>query len=261
MDASSAPHPRSRALRPIGLAGWIAPATPSPGASAEAWLAPTPYIDHDHPDVSRTSERLTHGLTGDLDKAVAVHDFVRDEVVFGFEAGFYDLRASEVLRTGRGYCNNQGTLFVALLRAAGVPARLRFYALSSRVLDGVIDPGTLYVDHGIGEVFLEGVWRRVDSYIIDLPLAAGVRTQLEAPVGLSMRRDARHDWDGRSDSFSQLHPDFVREEYGVFEDAATFYADVPNAHNRLGFIGRLAFPFIARSANTRLDRLRASSDP
>ena len=66
--------------------------------------------------------RLTYGLTNSYDKAVAIYNYVRDEISYSF---YYDTMYGAVgtLRAGTGNCVDQAHLSVALYRAAGLPAR------------------------------------------------------------------------------------------------------------------------------------------
>jgi transglutaminase-like putative cysteine protease len=76
--------------------------------------------------VKRTSDQITKGLSGDVDKARAIYEWIvdntfRDPKVRGCGVG--DIRA--MLETGNlgGKCADLNALFVGLARAAGLPAR------------------------------------------------------------------------------------------------------------------------------------------
>ena len=67
-----------------------------------------------------------------------------------------------------------GTLFLALCRAAGVPARLHFSLIDKRIQRGLFH-GLAYrllpkrLSHSWLEVEIDGTWRRIDGYINDAP--------------------------------------------------------------------------------------------
>ena len=65
---------------------------------------------------------LTYGKTNSLDKAVAIYNYVRDEISYSF---YYDTMYGAVgtLNAGTGNCVDQSHLSIALYRAAGLPAR------------------------------------------------------------------------------------------------------------------------------------------
>ena len=52
----------------------------------------------------------------EFDRIGAVYDFVRNEILFGYNRSDL-LTAAEVLSDGYGQCNTKGTLLMALLRA------------------------------------------------------------------------------------------------------------------------------------------------
>jgi transglutaminase-like putative cysteine protease len=169
------------------------------------FLAPSLYIDSAHPIIISTTKQVIAGTTDQREAAVRVHDFVRDQVKFGWTSRFYDQKASEILAAKVGYCNTKSTLFVAMLRAAGIPARQVFVDINSAILNGFIDPGMTHVDHSYAEVFLDGKWLRVDSYIVDLPLASKARRALASEnrvIGYGVHRDGTSVWNGRKDAFS-----------------------------------------------------------
>jgi transglutaminase-like putative cysteine protease len=170
-----------------------------------------------------------------------------------------------VLDAGVGYCNTKGTLFVAMLRAAGIPARQHFVNINARILAPFIDPGTPYVDHSYVEVWLGGRWWSTDSYIVDRSLHAVAQRRLRESgqvLGFGIHRDGTISWDGRSDSFSQFvrSSDFAAlttRDYGVYDDVGAFYAS-GNGVNTLNLLLKLGFRFFARAANGRIEALRGA---
>lgn len=227
-------------------------------------LLPTACIDSDHARIRDLAARLSVDPADPRTSAVAIHDYVRDQVPFGFAPAFYDQKASEALRAGLGFCNTKSTLFVALLRAAGIPARQYFVDIDRRILNGLIDPGTPYVDHSYTELWLNGRWTSVDSYIVDRPLFYKAKQRLEqdgSEIGYGIHIDGTVDWHGTNDAFSQFvrHgriPSLSTRDHGVHADVQAFYA-ASESWNELGFVGRLFFPIAAGSANRAIDRVRA----
>lgn len=229
----------------------------------DRWLHATDYIDKTHHKIAETAARLTQNCDSDLKRAAAIFQFVRDEIKFGFSRGFWDNRASEVLASGVGYCNTKSTLFIALLRASGIPARQTFVDLHASVLGGIIDPGTPYVDHSYVEVFLNGAWVATDAYIVDTALfgPAQAKARDEAlPMGYGVHSAGSSSWDGREPSFAQFNlfdpgPISTRH-WGLYQDVGDFYKHAKRPWNRLNPILRASFGAFASSANRRADRLR-----
>lgn len=99
-------------------AGPVAP----PGAGFEADLAPTLSLQSDHPDIASRARELTAGLEDPAQRARAIFDWVFTSV--SKEPTVSLPSALDVLKTLRGDCNEHTVLFVALARAAGIPARV-----------------------------------------------------------------------------------------------------------------------------------------
>jgi Transglutaminase-like superfamily len=230
--------------------------------ASDEFLRPTNYIDSRHPAIVNTADQVTRAITEPRQKAIALFEFVR-AIPFGFATGFWDMRASDVLRTGRGYCNTKSTLLIALLRATAIPARQHFVEIDAAVLHGILDPGTAMVDHSYVEVLLNGRWVATDAYIVDPPLFMAAQRRLTAErrlLGYSAHSTGSKDWDAMSPSFSQYNllddrPIGVKR-WGIYADVGDFYAQVRDAHNRLNPVLRAGFGLLVGSANRRAEALR-----
>lgn len=219
-------------------------------------------VDDTHAAITHQVARLVEGHQTPRERAVAIHDFVRDEVRFGFAPHFYAMSAAEVLSAGVGYGNTKSTLFIAMLRAAGIEARQQFVDLDASLLRGLLDLRTPFFDHSYTEVRLDGAWIATDSYVVDRPLFRAARAALRAEgrqLGYGVRADGRVDWDGRSPSFVQFvtgDSGYSRHQWGVFPDVTAFYESTPMAWNRRDDIMRVVFPLAAVTANQTADALR-----
>lgn len=206
--------------------------------------------------------RLVHGRHTPRERAITIHDYVRDEVRFGFTPQFYAMSAAEVLSAGIGYCNTKATLFIAMLRAAGIEARQQFVDLDAGLLRGLLDLRTPFVDHSYTEVLLEGAWVPTDSYVVDKSLfrAAQAALRIEGQrFGYGVRVDGRSEWDGRAPSYAQFVPDdpgCSRHRWGVFPDVTNFYDSTPSCWNRRNEVMRVVFPLAALTANQTAEALR-----
>jgi transglutaminase-like putative cysteine protease len=254
------------------MAAGLGPAAGQPrrgGAQAPGseHVAPTALIDCGHPAILKLADQLTAQAKTQREKAIRIHDAVRDRIRFGLDPRFYNMKASEVLASGVGFCNTKTTLFCALLRAQEIPTRVRFVDLSASVLRGLFSSGTDTVDHAISEVFIEGAWRSVDSYVVDKPLEAAARRLLQkevASVGYGIHLAGQSDWDGLSSNFIQAvpapaAPGHIVSELGYFEDAEDFYKRAPNPRNRLSVVNSLFIRFGAASINKNIDAVRSSA--
>ncbi|MBS0278231.1 MAG: transglutaminase domain-containing protein [Proteobacteria bacterium] len=133
--------------------------------SARVYLAPAEYVDSDHPAIRAKSQELCAAAADDAARARAIFYFVRE--ILYHAADFADLnsyRASHVLKAGYGYCGAKASLFAALCRAAGLPARILFADVTNHIStpDKQKKFGTnLYAWHGYNEVRIGGAWLKV----------------------------------------------------------------------------------------------------
>ena len=230
--------------------------------SESDYLETTAKIDHRSPALRAVAERV--GDTGTArEAAIRLHDFVRDEIRFGFCPAMYDQSASHVLKAGIGYGLTKSTLFVALLRALGIPARQHFVDISAEILHGVMAPRSPLIDHCYVEVLLDEGWVRVDSFIVDLPMAEAARARLRREgrmIGYGVHIDGVSVWDGRRDAFCQFVNNgaveaFSESDHGLFRDIDEFH-EKASGWNRIGLLARLFMPAFVSAANSRCEALR-----
>ena len=139
------------------------------------YLEPTRFIDSDHADVIAAATRLTEGCGSEREKLERIYYFVRD-LRYDILASFRYLaegkrRASDVLQAGHAFCMGKASSFVALCRASGIPARVRFQQLYCP--DKPFMPEEvrrLWGDrtlpwHSLGEAYLGGKWLKLDATI------------------------------------------------------------------------------------------------
>jgi len=129
-----------------------------------AYLQPTPIIDSDHPEIIEFARRTVGQATDPVEKAVKLYYAVRDGIWYDPYYPFYlpeHYRASNVLRSGRGYCISKVSVLCAAGRACGIPARPGFATvrnhLATRQLLEFLG-SDIFVYHGFMEFFLEDRW-------------------------------------------------------------------------------------------------------
>ena len=222
-----------------------------------------PLADAEHPAIRARAQALTAGRSEPREKLERLFLFVRDDVHFGFPPRWDEVRASETLRYGLGYCCTKATLFLALCRATGIPARVRTGLISLEIMRGVL-PSVAFPflpsagGHAWLEVELDGAWRQMDSYIDDRPFYAGALDRLEASgraTGWSLSRAAGP----TSCAFNFGEKGFVQmgavaEDHGTWEDYAEYMASP--AYRRMTRLQRVAFPWLARASNRTIAGIR-----
>ena len=165
----------------------------------ESFLAPTEYLDADHPVVRLTAETLVRGASSDIDRVGRIYYYVRD-LPYDILASFRYLAqgqhaASDVLHHGVAFCMGKASSFVALCRAAGVPARIAFQTLQSPDME-FLSPevralwggknGRPLPWHSLGEAYLDGRWVKLDATI-------------DGPTAARLGKPYRQEFDGATD--------------------------------------------------------------
>ncbi len=130
----------------------------------DKYLAPTYFINSDHPEVIEFSNQNKKGAKAPLDTAINLYYAVRDKIRYNpYNIGLSKehMRASYILEQGQGYCVTKAVLLCACARVQNIPARLGFADvqnhLNTRKLREAM--GTdVFIYHGYTELFLEGKW-------------------------------------------------------------------------------------------------------
>ncbi len=224
-----------------------------------SWLEPTAQLDLSHPKIHITAQKLTQARQTVPARVAALHDFVR-RLPFGAQADAAAVTASEVLRAGRGDCHSKGLLFVALCRAAGIPARLQFVRVRTRFLHGILDDGPQSMPHAVGQVLVGGRWLSTDGYVVDPVLFVAARQRLQAQgldCGWGIVRDAVGRWDGSGDCLQQFRPADVAHAYGAYHDVAEFYNERSQEEGSPSWLARLKYAVGASLVNRRVQLLRS----
>jgi transglutaminase-like putative cysteine protease len=180
------------------------------------FLTATYFIDCDHAAVKERSRDLTAGIEGAKEKSIRLFYFVRDEIrynIYSPRPTDEYLKASHTLARGEGYCAQKGVLLVALARAAGIPARLRFAEIQNHLTseDMVQKRGSnIFPWHCLTEFHINERWvKATPTYDLKYCEKAGVR-----PVDFDGENDAMlpsHAEDGR------LNVEY-RLDRGFFDD-------------------------------------------
>ncbi len=140
--------------------------------------------DYDHPIVKDTAQRLTQSEVTCSLKLRRLFLFVRDEIRFAFPIEGDFVKASDTIQLGYGQCNTKATLFLALCKATGIPARIHFSLITKDIQKGFFT-GLAYwlmpdeISHSWIEVEIDGRWTRIDTFINDLPLFEAAKIELE----------------------------------------------------------------------------------
>jgi len=134
---------------------------PSRDTALAPWLGPEPLVRSTAPSIRAAAREIVGGESDPASAALRLTHWVaahlRKEVTPGVPS------AARVLAQGRGDCNELTVLYVALARAAGLPAR---------PVAGLVDLGGRFYYHAWPEVYL-GDWVAVDPTLDQFPADAG----------------------------------------------------------------------------------------
>jgi transglutaminase-like putative cysteine protease len=141
----------------------------TPGAAdpdAARHLAPEPLIESDAPEIRDEAQRAVQGATTPRQKAERLTRYVN--ALLDKKPTVSLPSAREVLRTKVGDCNEHTALYVAMARAAGIPAR---------VAAGLVYVRGAFYYHAWPEVYLadgstRGLWLPVDPTLNQFPADA-----------------------------------------------------------------------------------------
>ena len=193
------------------------------------WLGPTALMDLQDPKLRLRVRALTQLSTTERQKALALYACVK-RIPFGKRFKLRLRTAREVLESTRADAADKATLLVAMLRAARLPARVRYVALRGEILRGLTSR-MRQAGRPLVEVWLDGQWQRTDTYIFDASYMAAARHRLKAQGwdwGWGIGVNGQMLWDGFGDAYvSGLPPEqdpMLLRELGVFDDPGGYLA-------------------------------------
>ena len=112
-------------------------------------------INNDTKEIIDLTNSITKGISSNYNKIKAIHDWVVNNIYYDYDAyqsgNYGDTSDLNTLKTKRSVCDGYINLTVALLRAAGIPAKCIF---------GSAIPGG---DHRWCEAFTDGRWIIIDT--------------------------------------------------------------------------------------------------
>jgi transglutaminase-like putative cysteine protease len=182
-------------------------------------LAPTPFLDSDHPAVKEFARHAVAHLpakASDIERGVALYYAVRDSIRYDPyrirpEARTY--RASTVLEDRAAFCIPKAILLAAAARALGIPAAIGFADVKNHLttakLRHLMDTD-LFLHHGYTVLHLAGRWvKATPAFNIELCQRFGV-----LPLEFDGRHDSlMHPYDAKK----QRHMEYLKD-HGWFTD-------------------------------------------
>ena len=229
------------------------------------YLEKTGLLDFDSENIRKlVADRRWNDLS-DYECIKAVYTFVRDEILFGYNTDDA-IPASEVLRDGYGQCNTKGILFMALLRACGIPCRIHGFTIYKKLQKGAMT-GFVYrhapdnIFHSWVEVFLEGTWYELEAFILDKSYLESLQAAYNCTgafcgYGVAVKdfRDPVIDFD-RNNTYIQSEG--INNDLGIYDSPDALLKE---HHQELSALKRFAFRHFGRHImNRNVKRIRDRS--
>lgn len=129
------------------------------GGAKRDWISPSYYIDSDDENIVLKANELIKGLSASIEKAKAIQQFVINHLELNlYYKNFFLDKASKTYELGYATCVNFSRLYVALCRAANIPARSVYGVVYGFNNDNIYD-----YHHQWAEILDEsGYWHPLD---------------------------------------------------------------------------------------------------
>ena len=115
---------RHRVLPPEETADFVVPTAKRSDRRFAVYLGPSPLIESTEPQIVEIARQIGSDKKEAWAKVEAIYDWVRGKIEFQDNRGHGVESTLTTLREGKGDCDEMSSLFIALCRASGVPARL-----------------------------------------------------------------------------------------------------------------------------------------
>jgi transglutaminase-like putative cysteine protease len=180
------------------------------------YLAETAFIDYRNPEVISLAERVCAGGGSPKDRAIKLYYAVRDEIRYDPYDVRYSaeaMKASTVIRKGKGFCITKAVVLAAVGRQQGIPTRLGFADVQNHLTTARLRArmgSDIFLYHGYTEFFLDHRWvKATPAFNLSLCERFQVR-----PLEFNGEEDSIfHEFN----TLGQKHMQYVRD-HGTFAD-------------------------------------------
>lgn len=232
----------------------------------EKYLAQTPMLNYADGQIQELVKSRNWREMNEKNRILSIYNYVRDEIAFGYNVSD-NISAAEVLSDGYGQCNTKATLFMALLRAVGIPCRTHGFHIDKKVQKGAMKsfyyalaPKELL--HSWVEVFYNDIWLNLEGLILDTEYLKKLQTKFKDcegsfcgyGVAINDLKKPPIEWD-EDDTYIQK--DAITKDLGIYDSPD----DLFSRHRQKG--GRFKhFMFrniVRRLMNRNVKRMRSAN--
>jgi len=193
----------------------------------EKYLKETLLLNYNNPIIQKLIHARGWLSLNEKDRILEIYNYIRDEITFGYNI-CDDMSASTVIQDGFGQCNTKGTLFMALLRATGIPCRIHGFYVDKVIQKGTIK-GFFYkqtpkeILHSWVEIYYKEQWLNLEGFILDIKYLKGLQNKFKESTGsFCGYAVAIDDFQNPPISWNEnntyIQKDGIIEDLGIFED-------------------------------------------
>lgn len=222
--------------------------------------------NYNNPIVKKKALELTHNSESLEDKISAIFYYVRDEIKFAFPKEGDLVQASQTIEYGYGQCNTKATLFLALCKSVGIPARIHFSLIERDIQKGLFS-GIAYwlmpkeISHSWIEIEMKGKSIKIDAFINDACFYEAGKRELKKnnwDVGYSIacsKNDSSIELDFKNEKFVQM--DAVTEDHGIYDEPMDYFKSSQYKNRPNGF-KLFIYKLLIGGINAKIHKLRVS---
>ncbi len=204
-------------------------------------LASSPLLDYTHPAIEGLIR--SKGWNTIQDDAFLIREiflFVRDEIAYGYTKSFA-IPASRIVSDRMGNGITKSTLFMALLRAVGIPCRFQALMMHKIIFRGLLSAlcyriAGKYVFRARVELQFKETWYPLEGHIIDSAYMQKLQQKYPNQKGSFYGYgvtvlDFRHPENRWSNNHVFVQNRAIEETLGTFDTPDDFFCAVPKAES------------------------------
>ncbi len=230
----------------------------------DSYLQETSLLDYSNVSIRRLIIDRNWAQEDTFHKIQKIYNFVRDEIAFGYNIDD-NIPASVVLGDGYGQCNTKGILFMALLRAVGVPCRMHGFTIDKRLQKGAMT-GLIYrlapesIVHSWVEVEYQGKWYNIEGFILDMAYLRKLQEKFsDSNIGFCGYGVATDDFQNPQVEWevndTYIQKEGINKDFGTFNSPDEFFQYY---QQQLSPLKRWIFQNVGRKLmNRNVERIRA----
>lgn len=216
------------------------------------YLKETELLDYSNDLIQTLINKRNWDNLDDFNKIKAIYNFVRDEIRFGYNVDD-KIAASRVLKDGYGQCNTKGILFMALLRAVGIPCLIHGFTIDKKLQKGAMT-GIVYksapqnIFHSWVEVYYRDKWFELEAFILDIDYLKQLQ-KINANchgsfcgygVAVNDFKNPIIDW---NENNTYIQSEGINQDFGIYDDPDSLLKE---HHQEMSVIKKYLYRHVGR---------------